>query len=287
MLTVYIYKGLPASGKSTDTKKKLSESPNKYKRINKDDLRAMLDDSYWSSGNEKFILTIRDMMIIEALKNGKHVLIDDTNLNPMHEKHIAEIIKPFDAQIEIIDFTHVPVEECIRRDQLRDGKSHVGKKVIMDMYNKYLKPKPVKLQQNAYLSAAAIFDIDGTLALTNGRNPYDMQRVDEDKANYPIVELLQILHSKDYKIIIVSGRDDSAKTLTEEWLKNNHIEYNLLLMRTAGDKRNDAIVKQELFDKFIRGMYYVKYVFDDRNQVIDLWRNKIGLTTLQVANGDF
>lgn len=36
-------KGLPASGKSTYAKELVLKSPGKYKRINKDDLRAMVD----------------------------------------------------------------------------------------------------------------------------------------------------------------------------------------------------------------------------------------------------
>ena len=35
--------GLPASGKSTWAKEQVSQNPGQYKRVNKDDLRAMLD----------------------------------------------------------------------------------------------------------------------------------------------------------------------------------------------------------------------------------------------------
>lgn len=43
MVTVYITKGLPASGKTTWAKEKTTSFPNSYKRVNKDDLREMLD----------------------------------------------------------------------------------------------------------------------------------------------------------------------------------------------------------------------------------------------------
>ncbi|MFN5657022.1 MAG: AAA family ATPase, partial [Pseudanabaena sp.] len=58
MLTVYFTIGLPASGKSTWAKEKVNKSPNIIKRVNKDELRAMLDNSYFSKGNEKFVLDI-------------------------------------------------------------------------------------------------------------------------------------------------------------------------------------------------------------------------------------
>jgi hypothetical protein len=41
-----------------------------------------------------------------------------------------------------------------------------------------------------------------------------------------------------------------------------------------------------LFEENMRGKYYIEYVLDDRNQVVDMWRS-IGLICLQVAEGDF
>jgi len=53
-MKVLILKGLPASGKSTYAKELVAKG--NWKRINKDDLRAMLDCSKWSKANEKFVL---------------------------------------------------------------------------------------------------------------------------------------------------------------------------------------------------------------------------------------
>jgi hypothetical protein len=57
-------------------------------------------------------------------------------------------------------------------------------------------------------------------------------------------------------------------------------------MREEGNNEKDSIVKRRLFEDNIRGKYYIEYVLDDRNQVVDMWRN-MGLTCLQVAEGDF
>ena len=57
-------------------------------------------------------------------------------------------------------------------------------------------------------------------------------------------------------------------------------------MRAEGDNRKDAIVKMELFNKYIRHHYNVRRVYDDRQQVVDMWRS-LGLTVLQVAPGQF
>ena len=45
-------------------------------------------------------------------------------------------------------------------------------------------------------------------------------------------------------------------------------------------------MKLELFDRHVRDSYDVRYVLDDRQQVVDAWRS-IGLTVFQVAEGNF
>jgi hypothetical protein len=58
-------------------------------------------------------------------------------------------------------------------------------------------------------------------------------------------------------------------------------------MRKTGDRRADNIVKRELFEARVRNKYNIDFVLDDRNQVVDMWRNELKLTCLQVAEGDF
>lgn len=46
-------------------------------------------------------------------------------------------------------------------------------------------------------------------------------------------------------------------------------------------------VKRELFDKYVRDRYNIVGVFDDRDQVVHMWRKQLGLTVLQVDYGNF
>jgi hypothetical protein len=71
------------------------------------------------------------------------------------------------------------------------------------------------------------------------------------------------------------------------WLTQHNITFDLLELRKTDDGRMDAIVKKELFDMHIANKYFVEFVLDDRNQVVDLWRNELGLTCFQVNYGDF
>jgi len=278
MKKVILTKGLPASGKTTWAKKLINKNPNMYKRVNKDDLREMLDNSKWSKSSEKFILKIRDNIILEALDFGKHVIVDDTNLHPKHEINIKELVKE-KAVVEIKDFTDVPLQICIERDLKREKS--VGKKVIKNMYNSFLKKDVKPPKYNPELPDIVICDLDGTLALHNGRNPYDASTCDQDLLNAPVADIIN--HEK---FILVSGREDKYRKQTLKFLTKYNIRYSKLLMRKTGDFRNDAIVKKEIYEKYIKDKYNVKFVLDDRNRVVEMWRS-LGLTCLQVADGDF
>lgn len=133
---------------------------------------------------------------------------------------------------------------------------------------------------------AIIVDIDGTLALKGHRSPFDWMRVGEDSVNEPIKWLVRSF-KPNVAIIIFSGRDSICRDITEKWLGENGIPWNALYMRPEGDMRKDSIVKKELYDQYVKDNYEVIFVLDDRNQVVDMWRNELGLTCLQVAKGDF
>lgn len=68
-----------------------------------------------------------------------------------------------------------------------------------------------------------------------------------------------------------------------------HIRLNLdkIDCTKCGDNRKDSIVKRELYEKYIEGKYLIRFVLDDRNQMVDMWRNELGLKCLQVAEGNF
>lgn len=139
---IIITKGLPGSGKSTWAKK-FARQHHTFKRINRDDLRAMIDDSEWSEGKEKFIREARNTLLLLAIQDGYSVILDETFLIPKAQNEIYELIQEIVATFDIdIDVTvkefDTSVEECIKRDALRVGKARVGEAVIRNFYNKYV-----------------------------------------------------------------------------------------------------------------------------------------------------
>ncbi len=282
MKRVLVLVGLPASGKSKFATELLWSEPGRWVRTNKDLLREMAHASYWTSVNEQFILKLRDTIILMALEEGKNVIVDDTNFG-FHIEKIKELVKG-KAVVEVNDsFLHVPVEECIRRDLLRPKS--VGKDVIMKMYNKYVRTPVKPPDYNPALPDAIVVDMDGTLALLNGRNPYDASTCDRDLPNPPVLETVHKWQSTT-NIIILSGRTDDCQGQTEAWLKEYGVKYAHLYMRKTGDLRKDAIIKEEMYRQYLEGKYNIKFVLDDRQQVVEMWRS-LGLTVFQVAEGDF
>lgn len=281
MKKVIILKGLPASGKSTWAKKQVDDNPGVYKRINKDDLRAMLDSGRWSKANENLILKIRNGIILESLSSGFHVIVDDTNLAEKHITTITQLVKG-KAEVEVKEF-ECEVEECIKRDLKR--LNSVGEQVIRNMYNQFLKPKTDKYLPPNGKRQAVIFDIDGTLAIMKDRTPFEWDKVGQDLPNEPVLSAYSAFKDTSFVIIVFSGRDACCRKQTEEWLSENDVKYDYLDMRPEGDTRKDSIVKKEMFDK-IKDEYNIIGVFDDRDQVVEMWRS-LGLTCFQVADGNF
>lgn len=280
-MKVLLLRGLPASGKSTYAKELVSKNHN-WVRVNKDDLRAMMNNGEFSGKLEKQVIRTEREIAENALKLGKNVVIDDTNFNPTHEEYFRDLAVRYKAEFEVKLFD-TPLEVCIERDNKRSNG--VGETVIRRMYNQYLKSEPAVYEHDRSLPAAIICDIDGTLAHMTDRSPYDWSRVYQDEVDPIIRKLLDTIKYK-YFIILTSGRDEICREETNKWLRENDVPYGMLLMRPEGDIRKDSIIKREIFETHIRPYYNVEFVLDDRNQVVEMWRS-LGLKCLQVAEGDF
>jgi predicted kinase len=273
MIKLLILQGLPASGKTTYAKELVDKKG--YKRINKDDLRLMIDNSFFSKKNEEAILDARDLLVDMYLRKGYSVVVDDTNFEIKHTLRLEEIAycaelatnRKIDIESKFID---TPVYECIERDSKRDGQ--VGKKVILDMYNKYLyKPKEFNIDRKK--DQCVIIDVDGTLAYKGDRGYFDYNLVSLDIPNIKLIEIINLL-PKNVKRIIVSGRIDECKDVTEEWLRYNGVYYDEIYMRKTGDNRCDTFVKKEIYEENIKNRYEVLAVYDDRPKVIRMWKEQ-------------
>lgn len=306
--TLYVTRGLPASGKTTWARKWIAGLPEgSIVRLNRDDLRAMVAGTRYVRpvhAVEERITVIQRAPIVALLRAGVDVIVDDTNLRQRYLRELAQIAWGIGAPFEVVDFTDVDVEECIGRDRLRgqNGGRTVGAVVIKEMHDKFLRgklplPVPVPAEQptvKPYVPVpgtqkAIIVDIDGTVALHNDRDPYDTSRYSDDLPNAPVIEQVRMAADAGYWILFTSGRSEEFDVDTVRWLGKHVLTKDMtwdIFMRPTGDTRNDAVVKLELFHKHIRDGFDVRWVLDDRDRVVEAWRS-IGLPVMQVAPGNF
>ncbi len=142
-----------------------------------------------------------------------------------------------------------------------------------------------------------LFDIDGTLANIEHRRGHVAKdkpdwksfnaEMGGDTPNAPIVALYKSIWDTDsYELILVTGRNERSRSLTEQWLAWNEIPFDQMLMRPDNDFRADHIIKEEILNRLLAAGKAIEFVVDDRQQVVDMWRRN-GITCLQCDVGDF
>jgi tRNA uridine 5-carbamoylmethylation protein Kti12 len=297
MRTIHFFKGIPGCGKSTEALKMLEEHPDRYRRVNKDSIRTMLIGPRVAFYAENMVENIQSYCMEIALEKGFDVICDNTNLKDKYYYEACAVAKRV-GDVQIIErYFDVPLEECLKRNKGRPNP--VPDNVIIGMWEKNIRGKVISprteyfppvikiFEKDPNLPDAILADVDGTLAINSeNRSYYDFTRVLEDSVNVPVANVLKTYKQKGVTIIIVSGRDDSCKIDTETWLKCNDIPYDFIYMRVTGDKRKDNVLKEEIFNKHIKGKFNILFVLDDRQKVVNAWR-EMGLTCFQVNNGNF
>ena len=116
------------------------------------------------------------------------------------------------------------------------------------------------------------------------QDPDNIKRL--DYPNELVVSVLRDWRERGKVITIVSARNDKNRDVTEQWLAQWGIPYDALYMRKDGDYRPDNVFKQELLDNIRKnGNDLIERVYDDRNQVVDMWRAN-GIECIQVVPRD-
>lgn len=295
MTTLTIMRGLPASGKTTYS------SGLSAIRVSRDDIRQSVEQGLFilDPEQEAVVTKVEEQTARLWLKSGHDVVVDDMNLRSKYVKRWISIAYQCGADYDIIDLTNQSLSGCLERNEERGLK--VPQNLITGLHDRYIKGRPYPLPYTEALGSARepyvkpedaprafLIDIDGTLANHQGvRDPYDTTRYSLDTVHEHIRTLIYALVARGYYPIFCSGRSDEFRAVTASWVHRATNLYDFgLVMRPTGDLREDSEVKYDLFDEHIRLAYDVLLVLDDRDRVVDMWRD-IGLPCLQVAPGDF
>jgi len=243
---------------------------------------------------------LRNVTLSALLAADMDVVVDDIHLADQSVQEVLAVARQFNCLILVYDMSQTPLDEVLHRNSLRDRP--VPEDVIAGYHRTFLVgqsfplpippapplPEPPQVYVPIEGVPTYLVDIDGTVALQGDRGLYDWDAVGLDRANDPVIRLLEALDSTGLcQFVFLSARPEICREPTEKWLINHvGVEWGRLFMRDTGDERPDEVVKMEIFDREIRERYNVVGVFDDRNKVVSMWRS-LGLTVFQVADGDF
>jgi predicted kinase len=283
---IIMTRGVPASGKTTWAREFVKENSN-YINLNRDDFRAMLygPNYKFSRARESAVTSAQRGAAISAIADDKSVIISDTNLSISAQRAWQELAYAFSVSVSFKDFD-CELDVALKRNAMRDGG--VPPEVVWRMHGQYMEQVhgDSKVKRDPLLPNAIIVDVDGTVASHEGvRGPYDWSMVGKDNPHDDIIQLVRML-AGGLTVIIMTGRDGSCAEETKTWLRRHQIPFKHFYIRSEGDQRRDSIIKRELFDQNVRGVYNVKYVIDDRAQVVNMWRD-LGLRVLDVDGGMF
>ena len=139
-----------------------------------------------------------------------------------------------------------------------------------------------------------IIDIDNTLSIANdrfklaekenGKTDWDIVHTPEhmikDKPNLPMIDLAKNYKENGFEIIVLTGRPESTRKVTKDWLEKYNIPYDKLYMRSWEDNFLKAPdFKRKIYETEIKENVFCAY--DDDQRVIDVWVD-LGITTFKV-----
>lgn len=325
-----LYRGLPGSGKSTDARKYQLERAKTSNRqasvviVERDIIRRELDPSgqdWYTKEFEERVTELHRLRIRANLEAKNDVLVSDTNLPNRSVKQLIELGVRSGADVEIVDLRNIPLERVLARNFQRQGTSkyvdpdyintaHVrfiaGKTLsnpviptLEELLEKDASKAGVPLKAAKYIPhpmgvPTVLVDLDGTLADHDGRNPYDTSKYAEDLISGNVLDTVLGLHNAmDYRIDIMTGREEKFRQVCVDWLAKHGVPYTELHMRPntpdGKPKERDDKVKLDLFEKHYRNTpdIAVQFCIDDRARVVRMYRDVLGLQVFQVNDGDF
>lgn len=302
-LTILV--GPPGSGKSTYAKELESQG---FVRISQDD--------QGKSGHMELFQS--------HITTGADIVVDRMNFDKQQrDKYRLEAVKN-GYTVNFVEFC-VPRRICFDRCMTRQGhptingakfnsatwgnvdkqKELEADSALTTYFSKYepvtAEEGPVEQRSYQFHTKwnAIMVDLDGTLANLNHRLHYVRREGKKDWGSFfrecgkdelyeCVAGVVKLEHQNNTHIVYCSGRDEEqCRETTVEWLKQHQLFFgNPVVMRPKLNYKSDNITKVMLYKYEIEPYYNVKYILDDRNQVVEAWR-KLGLVCFQVRPGEF
>jgi predicted kinase len=300
MNNIIILVGPPGSGKSTLAASYETEG---YIRVSQD-----------RDGKNGHLRVFQD-----ALDSNKDIVVDRMGFSKAQRDRylLSAKKKGYSTQIIVLHESYKTcLERCLVRQNHETIKNETNARTALNLFfTKYERPDSseadlvMRLWPQGYKPSAIICDLDGTLCDVTHRRHFVRREpgIKKDWQGFfkgmvddvPNKWCSDILFGLSWEHIIVycSGRPDSWRKQTVEWLKKHQFDnindkYSPgdgdfhLYMRPRQDSRDDYIVKEIILDFEILTRFTPFFMLDDRKQVVDMWRAR-GYICLQCDVGNF
>ena len=133
---------------------------------------------------------------------------------------------------------------------------------------------------------AIVVDLDNTLALLNGRSPYRGDLCEGDSPDPAVLWLIRSTllldpRMSEVAVIFLTGRNESARTATQLWLRSIGVfAWEALIMRAEDDWRPSDVYKLDKLQNEIIPAYNVLFMLDDDDRVVRVVR-ELGIACWQ------
>jgi len=137
---------------------------------------------------------------------------------------------------------------------------------------------------------AILVDIDGTiadnrhrdhLAKTDWAKFVEFDTVMKDKPIASVVELVRLL-ALQYRVVMVTAREESDRSVSNAWLIRHGIPFHGLYMRPIGDERRAHDFKESVLHTLQKEGFEVLLAIEDNKYCVDMYR-KNGIQVLEVT----
>jgi hypothetical protein len=276
-------------------------------RVSRKDIMKMSYGKFKETDLTRFeldnVTLIQHNLIDSALKAGLSVIDDNHNLAAETVKNLYKIANKYKVEIEVINHNS-HFENCIKLSAKTQPKMH-DEAYIRDLVKRftkktYLRPEPKnnlnpvssgqRYVPNPDLPKAIWLDADGTFFKMDPdiRGPFEFHKVHLDPVQEHIAELVRACQKDDFKIVVMSGRDESCREATYQAFIDAGVVPDDMFMRPLNTKDiPDYEIKHSLFWEHVVPKYDIRFALDDRQSVVNYTREVIGIPVLQVAPGDF
>lgn len=195
---VYVLIGLPGSGKSIWTEKKIElNDSNNIGVVSRDAIRLMINGNYkYIPEQQQLITKIMSKSAEEILEEGWDLIIDQTNISKKIRKEVTDFLRNFKSDLEIwfIQFNRFEIESLVQRRMLGDSRGE-NEQYHRDVINKMIaKYEPVCTDSEDFNYLLKL-DHEGKVAMQinnreKNKNNNDFNKERERNLNITIAEFI-------------------------------------------------------------------------------------------------